>query len=98
MVPVFLYSFYLILYKMDISLRRTLQAGSKGVVLIVGQQHPTLLDATCCVPLRTLLHVVPCCCAKFETGQTSYVQTEGATPNIVGPTMLGVVASVFTQR
>ena len=37
---------------------------------IVDQQLPTLLDVTCCVRLHTLLHVVGCCCAKFETGQT----------------------------
>ena len=37
---------------------------------IVGQQLPTLLDVTCCFRLRTLLHVVACCCAKFETSQT----------------------------
>jgi len=36
-------------------------------------------------------------CAKFETGQTfSHVQTDPTTPNTVGPTMLGVVASVGT--
>ena len=37
---------------------------------IVDQQLPTLLDVTCCVRLHTLLHVVGCCCAKFETGRT----------------------------
>ena len=37
---------------------------------IVDQQLPTLLDVTCCVRLHTLLHVVGCCCAKFETSQT----------------------------
>ena len=37
---------------------------------IVDQPLPTLLDVTCCVHLHTLLHVVVCCCAKFETGQT----------------------------
>ena len=37
---------------------------------IVDQQLPTLLDVTCCVRLHTLLHVVGCCCAKFETGGT----------------------------
>ena len=37
---------------------------------IVDQQLPTLLDVTCCVRLYTLLHVVECCCANFETGQT----------------------------
>ena len=45
---------------------------------IVGQQLPTLLDVTCCVRLHTLLHVVGCCCAKFETGQTF----QPTTPNI----------------
>ena len=37
---------------------------------IVSQQLPKLLDVICCVRLPTLLHVVGCCCAKFETGQT----------------------------
>ena len=133
---------------------------------IVGQQLPTLMDVTCCVRLHTLLHVVACCWAKFETGQafqptTPYIsfvpwspkrsatmldsfaqlfqhcwgharslrmvykdlwvvsfprctagpkivgsccirlyttaKTHAATPNIVGATMLGVVASVCTQ-
>ena len=45
---------------------------------IVGQQLLTLVDATCCVRLHTLLHVVACCCAKFETGQTF----QPTTPNI----------------
>ena len=45
---------------------------------IVGQQLPTLLDVTCCIRLHTLLHVVGCCCAKFETGQTF----QPTTPNI----------------
>ena len=45
---------------------------------IVGQQLPTLLDVTCCVRLHTLLHVVGCCCAKFETGETF----QPTTPNI----------------
>ena len=36
--------------------------------------------------------------ALFETGQTfSYVQTDATTPNIVGTTMLGVVASFCTN-
>ena len=38
--------------------------------IIVGQQLPTFLNVTCCVRLHTLLHVVWCCSAKFETGQT----------------------------
>ena len=33
LVPAFLYSFYLTLYKTDISLRRTISAGPKGVRL-----------------------------------------------------------------
>ena len=45
---------------------------------IVGQQLPTLLDVTCCIRLHTLLGVVACCCAKFETGQTF----QPTTPNI----------------
>ena len=72
---------------------------------IVGQQLPTLLDVACCVRLHTLLHVVGCCCAKFETSQTF----QPTTPNIsfvpwspkhsatictALPTLLGVVASV----
>ena len=33
----------------------------------------------------------------FDSGQTfSYVQTDAKTPNMVGPTMLGVVASICT--
>ena len=34
---------------------------------MVEQQLPTLLDVTCCVRLHILLHVVGCCCTKFET-------------------------------
>ena len=30
----------------------------------------TLLHVTCCVRLHILLHVVGCCCTKFEIGQT----------------------------
>ena len=45
---------------------------------IADQQLPTLLDVTCCVRLHTLLHVVACCCTKFETGQTF----QPTTPNI----------------
>ena len=48
----------------------------------------------CCM----LLRVAGRCCAKLETGQTfSHLQTDTTTPNTVGPTMLGVVASVSTQ-
>ena len=86
---------------------------------IVDQQLPTLLDATCCVRLLTLLHVVPCwwellhpfahhCqhgrnnsqhrwtnnvgsyCVRLHTT----TNTDATTPNILGPTMLGVIASV----
>ena len=42
------------------------------------QTEATLLDVTCCVRLHTLLHVVGCCCAKFETSQTF----QPTTPNI----------------
>jgi len=44
-------------------------------------------------------HLVACCCAKFETGQTlSYVQTDATTPNIVGSTMLGGVGQQCCVR
>ena len=42
------------------------------------QTGATLLDVTCCVRLHTLLRVVGCCCAKFETGQTF----QPTTPNL----------------
>ena len=69
---------------------------------IVGQQLPTLLDVTCCVRLHTLLHVVGCCCAKFETGQTF----QPTTPNIsfvpwspkCSATMLDSFAQLFQRR
>ena len=69
---------------------------------IVGDKLPTLLDVTCCIclhmwPCSMLFCAVGSCSAKFETGQTfSYVQTDTTTPNVVGPTMLGVVVSVCT--
>ena len=67
------------------------------------QTDATLLDVTCCVrcidctPCCILWSVVGSCIAKFETdGQTfSYVQTDGTTPNIVGPTMLWVDEGIF---
>ena len=44
-----------------------------------------------------LLRVVGSCCTKFETRQTfSYVQNDATIPNIVGPSLFGVVASVCT--
>ena len=49
---------------------------------IVDQQLPTLLDVTCCVRLHTLLHVVACCCAKFETGQTFQPTTSNSSNNV----------------
>ena len=66
---------------------------------IVGQQLPTLLDVTCSVRLHTLLHVVGCCSAKFETSQTF----QPTTPNIFfvpwspkrGATMLHQFAQLF---
>ena len=53
--------------------------------------HVASVCTSCCM----LLRVFGSCCA---TGQTfSYVQTVATTPNMVGPTMLGVVASVCTD-
>ena len=43
-----------------------------------------------------LSRVVGSCCVRFETGQTfNYLQTDATNPNIIGPTMLGVVAFVL---
>ena len=57
----------------------------------VGQQLQTLLDVTCCVRLHTLLHVVGCCCAKFETGQTfSPVQTDATLLRVDAPVCTGL--------
>ena len=70
--------FSMTLWKVDSSLKRTsgvrLRANRRN---IVGQQIPTMLDVTRCVCVHTLLHVVGCCRAKFDTGQTfSPVQTD----------------------
>ena len=68
---------------------------------IVGQQLPKLFDAhvaSVCTPCCMWLRVVGSCCAKLETGQTfSCVQTDDTTPNIIGPTMLGILVSVCRQ-
>ena len=65
---------------------------------IVGWQLPPLVDITSCVCLHTLLHVVAGCCVLLGvagqslTSQTfSHVKTDPTTPNILRPTMLGVV-------
>ena len=51
--------------------------------------HVASVCTYCCMLLRV---VGRSCCAKFETGQTfSHVQTDVTTPNVVGPTMFGVV-------
>ena len=68
-------------------------------------QHswPSSPNIVGCYMLRPFAYTVAYCwellhCAKFETSQTfSHVQMHETTPNIVGPTMLGVVASVCTQ-
>ena len=65
---------------------------------LVGHQLP-LLDATYCIRLHTLLHVVGSCSTKFETGQNF----EPTTPNIPffpwlpkrSATMLDLFAQLF---
>ena len=47
--------------------RIRLRANGRNIVV---HQLATLLDVTCCVRLHTLLYVLGCYCAKFETGQT----------------------------
>ena len=66
------------------------------LAVVKRSKSPMQTDATFLGPFaHPVARVVRSCCAKFETGQTfSYAQTDATTPNIVGPTMLGVVASV----
>ena len=59
---------------------------------IVGQQLPTLLDVTCCVRLHTQC-IVGSCCIRLHTTANK----QATIPNIVGATMLRIVASVCTQ-
>ena len=56
---------------------------------VVGQQIPTLLDATCCVRLHTLLHAVGSLWTKFEIDETFSSRANGRKI----PKMLGVLAS-----
>ena len=54
--------------------------------------HNAFVFTSCCM----LSRVVGSCCVRFETGQTfNYLQTDATSPNIIGPTMLGVVVFVF---
>ena len=56
--------------------------------------HPV----ACCCFLSCYVLLRVNCCTKFEAGQTfSHVQKDATTLNIVGPTMLRVVASACTQ-
>ena len=63
MVPVFLYSFYLTLYKLDIPLRRTLKAGSKGVRLNCWPTTPNIVG---CYMLRPFADPVARCCVLLR--------------------------------
>ena len=67
-----------------------------ATLLAINSEHCCMLHVlSVCLPCCMLLCVAGSCCAKFETGQMfSCVQTDATTPNIVGPTMLGVVASL----
>jgi len=64
--------------KVVVLLHKPIVLGALGPMAFVHlsyvQTDATLVDATCCVRLHTLLHVVGSCCAKIKTGQTfSYV-------------------------
>ena len=57
------------------------------------QQLPTLLDATCCVPLHTLLRVIGCCCVLLGVAtsvctplptRTEQLHSQHCWPNNVG--------------
>ena len=58
MVPVFLYSLHLTLYKTGVSLRRTLKAGFKGVRLNCWPTTPNIVG---CYMLCPFAHPVACC-------------------------------------
>ena len=70
-----------------------------AILLANNYQHCWMLHvASVAHPVAVLLGVVGSCCTKFETSQIfSHVQMAAITPNIVGPTMLRVVASVNTE-
>ena len=53
-----------------------------------------MLHVACCVRMRTLLHVVGSCCIRLHTT----ANTDATIPNIIGPTMLGIVASVCKTK
>ena len=79
--------------------RRALSPVQTDAILLTNNfQHCWMLhDVSICTTCYMSLYAVGSRCAKFETGQTfNYVETNVTTPNIVGPTMLGVVASVCT--
>ena len=57
------------------------------------QQLPTLLDASCCVPLHTLLRVIGCCCVLLGVAtsvctllptRTQQLHSQHCWPNNVG--------------
>ena len=74
------------------------------VVSVKRTQHcwPTTPNIVRCYMLRPFAHLVACCCAKFETGQTfSFVQTDATTPINVGscwPTMFRPFAWGFRHK
>ena len=64
---------------------------------IVGEQLPTLLDVTLFLPFA---YSVTCCwellCKVWNRSNVELRATDSTTPNIGGPTMLTIVASVCT--
>ena len=61
------------------------------------QTDATLLDVTCCVRFQTLLHVVGCCCAKFETGQTFQPTTSNISFVLWSPKRSATMLDPFAQ-
>ena len=69
-----------------------MQQGVQTVATSNIHLHGALHVASTCIRCCMLLGVVA---QKFEISHTfSYVQRDAAAPNIVGPTVLGVVTSV----
>ena len=63
------------------------------------QHIPTLLDATCCVRLATVLRHVGCCCLKFENGSIWANNTQHVTTGWLNAgTMLRYVGLACCDR
>ena len=65
---------------------------ANGRNIVVWPSTPNIVGCYMLRPFATLLYVVGSCCVRLDTT----ANTNATTPNIVGPTILRVVASVWT--